>query len=145
MPLVIAANTAAEEYDIAVKNKALAIDNVRKINLIKEKYDKKELTELEAKRQILELLGIEISKNAKNKVKELYNWTKIAQDTHFSYQKAICETMAERQAKQIKNKEVKKGIHLHEKSSAKKLEEVAASKLSTAAAEKEALAKLETS
>ena len=46
-------------------------------------------------------LGIEISKNAKNKVKELYNWTKIAQDTHFSYQKAICETMAERQAKQI--------------------------------------------
>ena len=46
-------------------------------------------------------LGIEISKNAKAKVKELYNWTKIAQDTHFSYQKAICETMAERQAKQI--------------------------------------------
>ena len=40
-------------------------------------------------------------KNAKAKVKELYNWTKIAQDTHFSYQKAICETMAERQAKQI--------------------------------------------
>ena len=46
-------------------------------------------------------LGIEISKNAKNKVKELYNWTKIAQDTHFCYQKAICETMAERKAKQI--------------------------------------------
>lgn len=46
-------------------------------------------------------LGMEISKNAKNKVKELYNWTRIAQDTHFSYQKAICETMAERQAKQI--------------------------------------------
>ena len=43
----------------------------------------------------------EISKNAKTKVKELYNWTKIAQDTHFAYQKAICETMAERQAKQI--------------------------------------------
>ena len=35
------------------------------------------------------------------RVKELYNWTKIAQDTHFSYQKAICETMAERQSKQI--------------------------------------------
>ena len=46
-------------------------------------------------------LGMEISKNAKARVKELYNWTKIAQDTHFSYQKAICETMAERQAKQI--------------------------------------------
>ena len=53
-------------------------------------------------------LGIEISKNAKNKVKELYNWTKIAQDTHFSYQKAICETMAERQAKQIAQEKASK-------------------------------------
>lgn len=53
-------------------------------------------------------LGIEISKNAKNKVKELYNWTKIAQDTHFSYQKAICETMAERQAKQIEQEKAAK-------------------------------------
>ena len=35
------------------------------------------------------------------KVKENYNWQKIAQDTHFTYQKAICETMAERQKKQI--------------------------------------------
>lgn len=42
-----------------------------------------------------------IVKNAKQKVKTQYNWTKIAQDTHFTYQKAICETMAERQAKQI--------------------------------------------
>jgi len=41
-----------------------------------------------------------IAKNAKNKVKTEYNWNKIAQDTHFTYQKAICETMAERQAKQ---------------------------------------------
>ena len=40
-----------------------------------------------------------IVKNAK--VKENYNWQKIAQDTHFTYQKAICETMAERQKKQI--------------------------------------------
>ena len=38
-----------------------------------------------------------IVKNAKIKVKENYNWQKIAQDTHFTYQKAICETMAERQ------------------------------------------------
>jgi len=53
-------------------------------------------------------LGIEISKNAKAKVKELYNWTKIAQDTHFSYQKAICETMAERQAKQIAQEKASK-------------------------------------
>ena len=42
-----------------------------------------------------------ISKNAKAKVKEEYNWNKIAQDTHFTYQKAICQTMAERQANQI--------------------------------------------
>ena len=42
-----------------------------------------------------------IVKNAKMKVKENYNWQKIAQDTHFTYQKAICETMAERQKKQI--------------------------------------------
>ena len=50
----------------------------------------------------------EISKNAKDKVKELYNWTKIAQDTHFSYQKAICETMASRQAKQIAQEKASK-------------------------------------
>ena len=42
-----------------------------------------------------------IVKNAKIKVKENYNWQKMAQDTHFTYQKAICETMAERQKKQI--------------------------------------------
>ncbi len=42
-----------------------------------------------------------IVKNAKIKVKENYNWQKIAQDTHFTYQKTICETMAERQKKQI--------------------------------------------
>jgi len=40
------------------------------------------------------------SKNAIEKVKTKYNWTKIASDTSFTYQKAICETMAERQAKQ---------------------------------------------
>jgi len=46
-------------------------------------------------------LNAKVSKNAKAKVKELYSWNKIAQDTHFTYQKAICQTMAERQAKQI--------------------------------------------
>ena len=50
----------------------------------------------------------EIVKNAKNKVKEYYNWTKIAQDTHFTYQKAICETMAARQAKQIEQEKASK-------------------------------------
>jgi len=49
-----------------------------------------------------------VVKNAKQKVKTQYNWTKIAQDTHFTYQKAICETMAERQAKQIAQEEASK-------------------------------------
>ena len=41
-------------------------------------------------------------------VKTEYNWAKIAQDTHFTYQKAICETMAERQARQIEQEKAKK-------------------------------------
>ena len=49
-----------------------------------------------------------IVKNAKQEVKTKYNWTKIAQDTHFTYQKAICETMAERQARQIAQEEANK-------------------------------------
>lgn len=55
---------------------------------------------------ILELLfdpGLcsNIVKKAKAKVRNQYNWNKIAQDTHFTYQKAICETVADRQRKQI--------------------------------------------
>ncbi len=42
-----------------------------------------------------------IAKKAKAKIKNEYTWAKIAQDTHFIYQKAICQTMAERQANQI--------------------------------------------
>lgn len=49
-----------------------------------------------------------ISKKAKTKVKNEYSWTKIAQDTHFIYQKAICQTMAERQAHQIVQENAKK-------------------------------------
>ncbi len=49
-----------------------------------------------------------VSKNAKLKVKNNYNWNKIAQDTYFTYQKAICETMAERQARQIAQEKAKK-------------------------------------
>ena len=49
-----------------------------------------------------------IIKKAKAKVKNEYNWAKIAQDTHFTYQKAICQTMAERQAKQIEQEKAKK-------------------------------------
>ena len=49
-----------------------------------------------------------ISKKARAKVKNEYNWAKIAQDTHFIYQKAICQTMAERQANQIAQEKVRK-------------------------------------
>ncbi len=49
-----------------------------------------------------------IVKKAKNKVRNEYNWNKIAQDTHFTYQKAICETMAERQRLQNEQEKVKK-------------------------------------
>ena len=41
------------------------------------------------------------SKNAVQKVKENYNWEKIAQDTHFTYEKAICQTIAEKQAREL--------------------------------------------
>ena len=49
-----------------------------------------------------------IVKKAKAKVKNNYNWAKIAQDTHFTYQKAICETMAERQRKQLEQEKAQK-------------------------------------
>ena len=52
----------------------------------------------------------EVVKNAQAKVKTDYNWQKIAQDTHFAYQKAICETMAERQARQIEQEKAQKQI-----------------------------------
>ena len=62
---------------------------------------------------ILELLYdhklcADITKKAKNKVRNEYNWSKIAQDTHFTYQKAICETMAERQRKQMQQEKAQK-------------------------------------
>ena len=42
-----------------------------------------------------------ITKKAKAKVRNEYNWNKIAQDTHFIYQKSICETIAEKQRKEL--------------------------------------------
>ena len=42
-----------------------------------------------------------ISKNAKAKVKTCFNWNKIAQDTHYVYERAICQTEAEKQIKQL--------------------------------------------
>ena len=53
-----------------------------------------------------------IVKKAKNKVRNEYNWNKIAQDTHFTYQKAICETMAERQRMQNEQEKAKKAKKL---------------------------------
>lgn len=53
-------------------------------------------------------LSQEVVKKAKNMVKSEYNWAKIAQDTHFTYQKAICQTMAERQARQIEQEKARK-------------------------------------
>ena len=53
-------------------------------------------------------LAANVSKKAKQKVKEQFNWEKIAQDTHFTYEKAICQTMAERQAKQMLQEKAKK-------------------------------------
>ena len=53
-------------------------------------------------------LADNISKNAKVKVKNIYNWNKIAQDTHFIYQKAICQGMAEKQKHQIAQENARK-------------------------------------
>ncbi|MBQ9657574.1 MAG: glycosyltransferase family 4 protein [Clostridia bacterium] len=49
-----------------------------------------------------------IVKKAKAKVRTEYNWNKIAQDTHFTYQKAICENVADRQRKQIEQENARK-------------------------------------
>ena len=62
---------------------------------------------------ILELLYdhklcADITKKAKNKVRNEYNWSKIAQDTHFTYQKAICQSMAEKQKREIEQERAKK-------------------------------------
>ena len=62
---------------------------------------------------ILELLydhklSAEIVKRAKNKVRNEYNWSKIAQDTHFTYQKAICQSMAEKQKRQLEQERARK-------------------------------------
>ena len=53
-------------------------------------------------------LATNVSKKAKQKVKDQFNWEKIAQDPHFTYEKAICQTMAERQAKQMLQEKAKK-------------------------------------
>ena len=49
-----------------------------------------------------------VVKNAKAKVKSQFNWDKIASDTHFVYEKAICQTMADRQKFQAAQEKAKK-------------------------------------
>ena len=49
-----------------------------------------------------------VSKNAVKKVKELYNWNKIAQDTHYVYEQSICQTEAQRQAEKIAQEKAEK-------------------------------------
>ncbi len=49
-----------------------------------------------------------ITKNAKNKVKHEFNWNKITKDTYFTYEKAICQTMAEKQAREIEQENARK-------------------------------------
>ena len=50
----------------------------------------------------------EITKKAKNKVRNEYNWSKIAQDTHFTYQKAICQSVAEKQKRELEQERARK-------------------------------------
>lgn len=62
---------------------------------------------------ILELLYdhklcADITRKAKNKVRNEYNWSKIAQDTHFTYQKAICQSMAEKQKRELEQERANK-------------------------------------
>ncbi len=53
-------------------------------------------------------LATNVAKKAKQKVKEEFNWTKIAQDTHYIYEKAICKTVAEKQREQIAQENAQK-------------------------------------
>ena len=62
---------------------------------------------------ILELLYdkklcADVVKKAKTKVRNEYNWSKIAQDTHFTYQKAICQSMAEKQKRELEQERASK-------------------------------------
>lgn len=50
----------------------------------------------------------DMTKKARNKVRNEYNWSKITQETYFTYQKAVCQTVAEMQQKQIAQKKANK-------------------------------------
>ena len=62
---------------------------------------------------ILELLYdhklcADITKKAKNKVRNEYNWSKISQDTHFAYQKAICQSDSRKAKERIRTRKSQK-------------------------------------
>ena len=52
----------------------------------------------------------EITKKAKNKVRNEYNWSKISQDTHFAYQKAICQIYGRKTKKRNRTKKEPKKL-----------------------------------
>ena len=49
-----------------------------------------------------------VSKNAVKKVKEMYSWNKIAQDTHYVYEQAICQSEAQKQANKLAQEKARK-------------------------------------
>ena len=49
-----------------------------------------------------------VSKNAVKRVKELYSWNKIAQDTHYVYEQAICQTEAQKQEEKMLQEKARK-------------------------------------
>ena len=53
-------------------------------------------------------LGDTVSKNAVRKVKELYNWNKIAQDTYYVYEQAITKEEAKRIAERLTQEKANK-------------------------------------
>jgi len=60
-------------------------------------------------------LSASVVKKAKAKVRNEYNWNKIAQDTHYIYKKAICETVAEKQRKELEQEKTSRVRKAREK------------------------------
>ena len=56
-----------------------------------------------------------VSKNAIKEVKELYNWNKIAQDTHYVYEQAICQTEAKQQEEKLIQEKANKATKVKNK------------------------------
>ena len=90
------------------KNAALPIIAATVLNGgISKLYNVPKIHDTEMMYKILENLGCTVKK-AKNKVRNNYNWNKIAQDTYFTYQKAVCQSVAEKQKREIEQERVRK-------------------------------------